>query len=470
MTLKSKSYELLVIGGGSAGFAGAIRAIELGAKKVLVVEEGVIGGTCLNRGCIPSKYLIEVAKTFYTPKSNPFLGVKLQGGELNLEKVVELKEEILKKLRREKYWDVVSAYGIEYLKGHGELLGDSKAKVRGEEVSFDKCLIATGSRPSVPPIKGIKEVPYLTSDNIFDLKELPEHLIVIGGGAVGLELGQAFLRLGSKVSLIEALPDIAFSHEPEIRQKLREILEREGMEIYTSARVEEVSREGERVKVKILLEGEEAEILGTHLLVATGRKPNTDNLGLERAKVLKDEKGFLKVNEYLQTTNENIYGAGDCVGKNLLVTLSALEGGVAVENAFLGNKKKVDYLSVPSAIFTEPEVGSVGLTQERAEREGFKVKVRVLELSKVPRAVISLKTEGLVKMVVEEGTNKILGVSLLSPQGAEIIQKVVPFIKYKLRLEDLIETVDVYPTFSEAIKLCALSFFKDVSRLSCCAQ
>ena len=468
---KEDVYDLFILGGGSAGFAGAIRAVELGAKKVLIAEENVIGGTCLNRGCIPSKYLIETANMLYAPKSNPIPSVTLGEGELDFRKVVELKDELLKELRKEKYWNVLDAYPeIEYVEGHAEFLEKGKAKVGEREVNFHRALVSSGSRPFVPPIRGIEDVPYLTSDTIFDLENLPEHLLIIGGGAIGLELGQAFLRFGSKVSVVEALPEIAMGEEPELRSRLRELLEKEGMEIYTSARVEGVAKDNGRIKLTVSQEGRSFELVGTHLLVATGRRANTENLGLEKVGVDVDERGFVKVNEFLQTTNPEIYGAGDCIDRILLVTVAALEGGIATENALLGNKKRIDYLSVPHAIFTEPELGSVGLTEEEARKRGYRVDTRVLEFSKVPRAIIAFRTEGLVKMVVEEETHRVLGVHVLAPHGAEIIHRAVPILKLGLKLEDIIDMVDVYPTLSESVKLCAQTFFKDVSKLSCCAQ
>ena len=467
---KEGLYDLLILGGGSAGFAAAIRASDLGAK-VLIVEEGVIGGTCLNRGCIPSKYLIEAAKTFYTPKENPFRGIDLEEGRVDIRKIVELKEEILKDLRKEKYWDVLEAYpGIDYKDCRGRFVGDGKAQVGSEEVLFHKAVITTGSRPSVPPVEGIEGAGYYTSDTIFDIDHLPDHLIVLGGGAVGLELGQAFLRLGSQVTLIEALPEIAMGEDPDLRRKLREILESEGMRIITNAKVRKVERTEKGLVLEVVKDGKGLEIRGTDLLVATGRTPNTKDIGLERVGVRTNQRGFIETDEFMQTTNPDIYAAGDCVGKMMLVTVAAVEGSIAAENALLGNRRRMDYLSVPHAIFTDPEIASVGMKEETAKEKGHKVEVRTLDFSKVPRAVISFRKEGIIKMVTEAETGKILGVHLLAPHGAEIIHKAVLLVKYGLTLEDVIDTIDVYPTLSESIKLCAQSFKKDVTKLSCCAQ
>jgi len=428
---KKDVYDLFVLGGGSAGFAGAIKGADLGAR-VLVVEKGVIGGTCLNRGCIPSKFLIEKAKE-----------VRCIDGKVDIRKIVEKEQDLISQLRKEKYWDVLEAYpSIEYREGNGKVLAGDKAVVNGSTIRFHRALITTGSRPSLPPVKNLEKVRHYTSDTIFTIDHLPDHLIILGGGAIGLELGQAFLRFGSRVTVLEALDDILITEEPELRQRLREILEREGMEILTGTTVQEVRELGDGVEVIALRDERPLTLRGTDLLVATGRVPNTEGIGLEEAGIETDQRGFIRVNDYLQTSVPEIYSAGDCVGKMMLVTVSATEGAVAAENALLGNRKKMDYLSVPHAVFTDPELSSVGYTEQK----------------------------GLVKIVAERDTEKVVGVHVLGDHGGEIIHRAVPLVKYGLTLNEIIEMTDVYPTLSEAIKLCAQSFKKDVTKLSCCAQ
>ena len=456
---KEGIYDLFVLGGGSAGFAGAIKASDIGAK-VLVVEKGVIGGTCLNRGCIPSKFLIETARDLLC-----------RGGDVNIEEIIRREQEMISDLRKEKYWDVLEAYpSIEYREGLGKFVSRDRAQVNGEEITFHRALITTGSRPSLPPVKNIENVRHYTSDSIFTIDHLPQHLIILGGGAIGLELGQAFRRFGSNVTVIEALDDILINEEPELRERLKKVLDDEGIEIITGAVVQEVRESEGSIEVFANRKGEVFSIRGSDLLVATGRVPNTQGLGLEEVGVETDKRGFITVNEFLQTTAGEIYSAGDCVGKMMLVTVSAMEGSIAAENALLGNRRKMDYLSVPHAVFTDPELASVGYTERRAKEEGYKVETRVLDFSKVPRAVLSGRTEGVVKIVAEEGSGKVLGVHILADHGAEIIHRAVPLIKYGLTINDVIEMIDVYPTLSEAVKLCAQSFKKDVTRLSCCAQ
>ncbi len=467
---KEGVYDLFILGGGSAGFAAAIKASDLGAK-VLIAEDNIIGGTCLNRGCIPSKYLIDVANTFYTPVRNPFPGVELEEGKIDIRRIIKVKEELLEELKKEKYWNVLEAYPqIEYRNCRGRFLGEGQALVGKNEITFNKAVITTGSKPGVPPVKNLHKVRYYTSDDIFNIDHLPEHLIVIGGGAIGLELGQAFLRMGSEVTLLEALPEIAINEEPELRKELHMILEREGMTILTGVNIEEVREEGGDIVVDVVVNGGKRTIRGTDMIVATGRNPNTRDIGLELVGVRTNLRGFIETNEYMQTSNPNIYAAGDCVGKMMLVTVAAMEGGIAAENALLGNRRKIDYLSVPHAIFTDPELAGVGLKESEAKNKGYSVDARILEFSKVPRAALSFQTDGLVKMVVDKESEKVLGVHILAPHSAELIHKAVLIIKCGLTLDDIIRTVDVYPTLSESIKLCAQTFKKDISKLSCCAE
>ena len=465
---KPNVYDLFVLGGGSAGFASAIKASELGAK-VLIANKNTIGGTCLNRGCIPSKYLIEIAKTHHRYMSSPF--VESACGSIDMQKVLKVKEDLLERLRKEKYWNVLEAYpNIEYRDCEGRFLEGNRAVVGGEEVSFGKAVIAVGSKPAIPPIENINTVKYHTSDSIFNIDYIPEHLLVVGGGAIGLELGQAFLRIGSKVTLIEALEDILIAEEQELRKMLREVLEGEGMEIITGALVKGVEQEGRAVILKVQQNGRIRTIRGTDLLIAVGRTPNTENIGLEKVKVKTNKKGFIETNEFMQTSNPDYYAAGDCVGKLMLVTVAAVEGGIAAENALLGNRKRMVYEHIPRAVFTDPELASVGLKEEQARLMGYDVDVRILDFSKVPRAILSLENRGAIKIISDKKSGRILGIHILSPHGAELIHKGVLIVKYGLTVEDVVGITDAYPTLSESIKLCAQSFMKDITKLSCCVE
>ena len=462
--------DLLIVGAASAGFASGIRAWDLGARRIIIVERGIIGGTCLNRGCVPSKFFIEASNLIHSSERD-FPGLLPSRREINFMELVEAKKALLNELRKEKYLDVLSAYpGIEYIEAEGRFEGEDLLVAGDRSIRFSRCVIAVGSRPSLPPVEGIEEVPYITSDTVFDLEELPQKLLVLGGGAIGLELGQAFLRFGSEVTLIEAMPSLLPGADPLFGTKLEALLRDEGMRIFTGTRVERAQVRGGMIVLGLRRGDETFEVEGTHLLVATGRVPNTDSLFLDKAGVETDSRGFIRVSDSLQTTNPRIFSAGDCINRSLLVTLAAKEGAVAAENALIGSNKTIDYDSVPQAVFTDPEVAWVGISLEEAHKRGIEAEERTLDLSKVPRAVISGRTEGFFKVVAQKGRGRVLGVFVMAPHGAEVIHRAVSLVKHRLSLEDLLDLVDVYPTISEGVKLCAIGFERDVSRLSCCAQ
>ncbi len=445
-----KNFDFVILGGGSAGFASAIKLAEYGVDS-LIVERDTVGGTCLNRGCIPSKFFIERAK---------------RKDFANFEEVREKKNRIVEDLRREKYINILNHYGnISLLKGAGRFISENSIEVGGEEILFKKAIIAVGSKPYIPQIKGLGEVEFFTSDSIFDIDHLPEKLLIIGGGAIGLELGQAFLRLGSEVTVLEAKNYIGGDIEEEISETLEHILKREGMKILKGINIIEVQNTG-KYKTVITNMGP---FNATDLLIAVGRKANTENLGLEYAGVELDERRFVKTDEYLRTFSPNIYSAGDCNGRFFLVTVSAMEGNIAGENALKGNVKRVDYTAIPRVIFTDPEIASVGLTEKEAIAKGIKTESRVLEFGDVPKAIIRGRKEGLIKMVAEKDTGRILGIHILSENASEIIWSCVFILKHGLTFKEVEDYLCPYPTLSESVRLCSQSFYRNVKKLSCCA-
>lgn len=467
-----RQYDLVILGSGSAAFAAALKASELGAK-IAMIEHDTVGGTCVNRGCIPSKNLIQAARLLHYARKSPFPGLRLQG-EVDFPELIAQKDELVDRLRREKYLEIAAGDpNIELIAGKGRFVAKDRVQVQvqgdRELLEAERFIIATGARPFVPPIAGLDEVEYLTSRTAFELRELPKRLLIIGGGYIAMELGQLFQRLGSQVTILERGPRLLRGFEPVISQRLREILEGEGLRIETDAEVLRVRRDGAGVAVTTRRANEEFEVRGTHLLLATGRRPNTDGLGLEEIGVELDDRGFIRVDEELRTSVEGIWAAGDVIGPPMATPVGAREGVIAAENA-LGGHRKMDYRVVPRAVFTDPEVGSVGLTEEEAERRGIACACRVLDLGLVPKAAAIRETTGLVKLVVEAATERILGVHLLAPRGADIIHEGALAVKLGLTISDLIELIHVYPTISEALRMAAQSFTKDVSKLSCCAE
>lgn len=461
--------ELVVIGGGSAGFAAAIRAAELGAR-VLLVEKGTLGGTCVNVGCVPSKALIRAVGAYHEAQAHGFQGISTVAGGLQWSRVVAQKDALVASLRRMKYADVLRAYPeVRYLEGQARLEPGGTVRVNGSAFPARKVVLTTGSRPWAPPIPGLQEAGYLTSDDALALRELPRSLIVIGASAVGLELAQTYLRAGSHVTVLEALPRIVPMEEPEVGEALQGSLEAEGMVIRPGVRITRVERLPGRYRVTFT-EGQEEEVVeAEQLLVATGRRANTAGLGLEEVGVELGPKGEIRVNEYAQTSNPDIYAAGDCAGDPMFVYVAAHMGTVAAENALNGNQRRVDLEALPRITFTDPQVASAGWTEAQARERGYAVKTALLSLEHVPRAQVARDLRGLIKLVADQKTDRLLGVSILATEAGEAIQTAVLSIREGYTTQRLAQLIFPYLTLVEGLKLAAQTFEKDVSKLSCCA-
>ncbi len=468
----AEGQHLMVIGGGSAGFAAAIKGAELGAR-VTLVNAGEIGGTCVNVGCVPSKALIRALEHYHRAGLHPFRGVQTAQGALNWGQVVAHKDELVAELRQAKYRDVLAGYpSVTYLEGRARLTGGSGVEVDGQPYAPDAILLATGASPWTPPIPGLvaaddhPPVPYLTSTTAMALRELPRSLVVLGGNAVGLEQAQIFARAGSAVTVVELLPRIAPFEDEAISAALQEALEAEGIRILTAFETRQVAQRGERV-VLTAADGRTAE--AERLLVAAGRRPNTRGLGLEAAGVETGPRGEVLVDETLRTANPAVYAAGDVTGRDMFVYVAAYAGGLAAENALTGSARRYETAYIPRVTFTDPAVASAGLTEQQAREQGYAVKTSLLPMAYVPRALAARDTRGLVKLVADADTDKLLGAHILAPEAGEMIQVVALALKLGLSVADLRDTLFPYLTNVEALKLAALGFEKDVSQLSCCA-
>jgi mercuric reductase len=465
-----KQFDLIVIGGGSAGFAAAIKASQLN-KKVVIIEKGVIGGTCLNVGCVPTKNLLRAAELYNYGKYTPFCGINLKQEPLDFKEVIKQKNSLITELRKTKYIDIYEKdRNITMIQGKAEFINKDTIKINGQQYKATKYIITTGSRASIPQIPGLADVNYLTNIEIMELEKLPETLVVIGGGWIAVEFAQMFARFGSKVTMLQRSSRIVKNEESEISEALEKILLNENIEIIKELSFKSVYEENNKKYVTVIKDGNEHTFEGDELLVATGRIPNSDTMALEKARINVDEKGFIKVNEFLQTSNPDIYAAGDVIGNYMLVTVDAHEGSVAGENAIQGNIKKPNYKAVPHAIFTSPQVASVGLRENDAVKEGYKIESRKLDMKMVPKAAAIRDTKGFVKMIIDKNSKKILGVHSIGELAADIIHETTLAIQHDLTIDDISNTIHVYPTMSEAIKLVAQSFYKDMTKLSCCAE
>lgn len=461
--------RVVIIGSGSAAFACAIRAANEGAY-VTMIEQGTLGGTCVNIGCVPSKIMIRAAHVAHQMEHHPFDGLGKVAPVLERRRLVVQQQARVDELRQAKYQhNLDDNPNINLLRGQAHFTAPTALSVKrpdGSEmrVQADRVLIATGASPAVPPIPGLKDTPYWTSTEALVAEDIPEHLIVLGGSVVGLELAQAFLRLGAKVTVIELLPRLLPREEEAIGTELAAFLEWEGMRILTGITTKSVRHSGSEFGVDI---GTEL-ITGNKLLVATGRRPNTAGLGLEAIGVKTERNGAVIVDNHLRTSVTHIYAAGDCTSQPQFVYVAAAGGTRAAVN-MLGGDAALDLAAMPTVVFTDPQVATVGLTEAAAREQGLTVDSRTLTLDNVPRALANFETEGFIKLVADHATNRLLGAQILASEAGEIIEIAALAIKHGMTVRELADTMFPYLVMAEGLKLCAQTFSMDVSKLSCCA-
>ncbi|HEA4051866.1 TPA: mercury(II) reductase [Enterococcus faecium] len=468
MTNNKEDYDLLIIGSGGAAFSAAIKAVEYGSK-VGMIERGTVGGTCVNIGCIPSKTLLRAGEINQSAHVNIFEGLHTSTGEVELDRLVDQKNELVDDLRKQKYTNLIDDYGFDLIKGEAKFIDENTVTVSGQTYSAQRFLIATGASPLLPRITGLKEVDYLTSTTLLELRKVPKRLTIIGSGYIGRELGQLFHNLGSEVTLIQRSKRLLKEYDPEISEAMEKALIEQGIKLISGATYERVEQDGNIKKVHIIVNGKNKVIESDELLVGTGRKPNTEVLNLSAAGVQVGPNNEIKINAFAQTSNRKIYAAGDVTLGPQFVYVAAYEGGIAAGNAIGGLNKAIDLSVVPGVSFTSPQFATVGLTQQQAKEKGYEVKKAVLSLENVPRAIVNHNTTGVFKLVVDRKTQKILGVHIVSENAGEVIYGASLAVKFGLTVAGLKDTLAPYLTMSEGLKLAALAFDKDISKLSCCA-
>jgi mercuric reductase len=460
-------FDLAVVGSGGGAFAGAITAVERGARAVMI-ERGTLGGTCVNVGCVPSKTQLRAGELFWHAGHHPFGGIRTKAEAVDLAGLVHEKDELVGMLRQEKYADLIDEYGWELVRGEAAFEGPQTLRVNGRAIRADAYVLATGARPALPPIAGLAEVDYLTSTSLLDLQTLPEHLVVIGAGYVGLELGQLFRHFGSRVTLLQRGERLLRAYDPELGEAVHDILTSEGIEVLLGVSHLRAEQDGHRKRVVIRVAGEERTIEGDALLVATGRTPNTEALNLAGGHVGTGPRGEIAVDQQLRTSNPRVFAAGDVTLGPQYVYVAAHEGAVAAENA-LGGARPVDLRAVPGVTFTAPAIATVGFTEEAARQAGYEPKAAVLPLHAVPRALANRDERGLFKIVADAHTDEVLGLHIVAEHAGEAIYAGVLAVRFHLTVRDLTDTFAPYLTMSEGLKLAAQSFGRDVSKLSCCA-
>jgi len=466
-----QSYDVLVLGGGSAGFAAAIRAAEAD-HRVAIIEGGIMGGTCVNVGCVPSKTLIAAANTRHTALHPAFRGLNVGGTSVDWPTILGEKTALVETLRQAKYAEVLAAYPqIDWVSGEGVIRAADPVTVTvgSETLVAPRLIVATGAHPWAPPIPGLADTPYWTSTDALASETLPETLLVVGGSAVGLEIGQLYHRMGSRVTILEGLDRIVAQEDPEVSEALIGYLRQEGLGMHVRVEIQRVDHHDGRFQVKALIDGTVQVLEAAKLLVATGRRPNTEGFGLMEAGVALDPSGAIVVNDHLQSSIATIYAAGDVTGQAMFVYVAAESGTIAISNALGLEERALDVTALPKVTFTDPQVASGGLTDEAAEAAGIACTCSSLPLDYVPRALANRDTRGFIKLVVEQGTERILGMHVVAPEAGEIIQVGTLAVKYEMCLRDVTGLFFPYLTMVEGVKLAALTFHKDVSKLSCCA-
>jgi len=465
----SADSDLLVIGGGSAGFAAAIRAHEIGAKAILV-NAGTIGGTCVNVGCVPSKTLIRAAEAHHRAAHHRFAGIESSSRVTDFSKVIRQKDELVTSLRQAKYVDVLAAYDkVRLIEGRAAFRSANTIQVDGQELRAPRIVVTTGSRPWIPPIPGLRESDPLTSTSAFELDRLPESVIVLGGRYIALECAQMLARLGAQVTILQRSDHLLPTEDDDLTEALVGYLREDGMEVETSAKVECVVRESREVVVHAQVSGEARRFRAERILCATGRRPITEGMGLEEAGIRLGNDGRIIVDDYLQSSAAGVYGAGDVIGEPAFVYTAAYEGRLAAENALNGNSQNRDYTALPWVIFTDPQVAGVGLNEKEATQAGIAVDVARLDLEYVPRALAARDTRGFIKLIKQRGSDKLVGARVLAPEGGEQIMEAALAIRHGMGVSELSSAFHPYLTQAEGIKLCAQAFGKDVRKLSCCS-
>lgn len=463
-------YDLAIIGSGAAAFAAAITARDGGARLAMI-ERGETGGTCVNTGCVPSKALLAAAAARHAAAGQPFPGIATHAGPVDMAALIAGKDDLAAGMRAAKYTDLAAGYGWDIIAGTAAFAGTAGApvlEVTGTgTIEAAHYLVATGSAPWIPPIEGLAQAGFLTSATAMELTELPESMVVIGGNAVGLELGQLFARLGTRVTIVEALGRLAPFDEPEVSAAIEDVLDGEGVGIVTGASVTEVRgvATGRSVAVKTA-GGGERQLACEQILVAAGRRPVTAGLNLP---VPAGPRGEIVTDEFQRTASPRVWAAGDVTGGPPYVYTAAAQGSAAAANALFSAERTVDYTALPRVTFTSPAIASAGLTEAALVRSGVACECRVLPLEAVPRAIVNRDTRGVLKLVAEAGTGRVRGVHAVADGAGEIITAAVYAIRARMTVPELAGTWAPYLTMSEALRLAAQAFGRDVSKLSCCA-
>jgi dihydrolipoamide dehydrogenase len=454
----NEKFDLAIIGGGPGGYVAALRGAQL-KQKVVLFERERVGGTCMNWGCIPAKFLLHQTKIFKETKDNKYLDGPLDALTCNWGRVQEQRKKIVERFVRGIEF-LLKKNGVQLVHGDAKLRNERQIKVHGEEnkgiYEAERIILATGSKPAVLPFLQPNGDTIITSKEGLELVEIPDSLVIVGAGAIGLEMGVIYQRLGSQVTILEIMPDILPGSDQEMTRRLGRILKLQGLNIYTQMEIRQVSRDEEKITLEsfCLKENKNRTFDAQKVLLAVGRIPNSEEF-LEFGTTFVDEKGFVKVNEFLETEISGVYAIGDLNGGKLLAHKASREGVWAAENA-TGLKKAARYNALPMAVYTEPEFSSVGLTEQQAREKGGLVQVGVFSFQANGRALTMGKPEGMAKVIADE-QDTIIGAHILGPNASELLAELTLCVEKGLKLQDVSSVYHIHPTLSETVMEAALS-------------
>lgn len=479
-------YDLVILGGGAAAFAAITEASSRGLSTAMVNTGLPLGGTCVNVGCVPSKHLLAVSETAYEPPNNPFDAIQYSSDEPTIDwpAALEEKNRLVGQLRKENYVDVAEQFETDIYEGYGTFVDSTTLEVvdgpaKGTRITGEKALIATGSSPWAAPIDGLEAVEYETSETILSRHDLPESIVILGGGYIALEWGQILHRVGVDVTILQRSEHVLSGMEDQLGREMQRSFQEEGIDVVVDndfQKVTSVAVDGglatqeTSISVETSVGGEAQSFTATDLFVATGVRPNSANIGLETIDAETDDRGAVVVDEHFRTTNPDVYAAGDVIGEPELETVAAKEGNYAVKNAFGNEGQTIDYDAVPAVVFTSPEVASVGMTEQEYMDEHGTCSCRTIRMADVPKSRAVEDTRGLLQVVKHHQTDEIVGVHMVTPRAADMIPEATLAVKFGLTVDDIIDTIHPFPSFSEAFKQACQAFRRDTATMSCCIE
>ena len=481
----TREYDLVILGGGAAAFAAIMEASRRDLSTAMVNTGLPIGGTCVNVGCVPSKRLLAVAESGAAASENPFDAVRYpEEPTVDWVDALDGTDELVARFRRENYVDVAEHFETDVYEGYGRLAEDTTIEVvdgpdEGTRLAGEKALVATGSSPWAPPIDGLDGIDYYTSETILEERDLPERIVMLGGGYIALEWGQILHRVGVDVTILQRSDRVLSGMEGQLGREMRRAFDADGIEVVTGTDFQRVrtpaaddGTEAIRscVAVETVVDDAERTVTGDALFVATGVRPNSREIGLESAGIETNDDGTIRVDDQFRTTDPDVYAAGDVIGEPELETVAAKEGNHAVKNAFGNEGRSIDYDAVPAVVFTNPEVAAVGTTELEYVDEHGSCSCRTVRMADVPRAKAVENTDGLVQVVKHHETDEVVGVHMVAPRAADMIMEATLAVKFGLTVDDVIDTVHPFPTFSEAFKHACQAFRRDTSNMSCCVE